>query len=390
MNIEHCAVWKGRARQRLLNRQDNESTRFRKGTEQTMRIRKQLVTFFGAAALSLGIHAADIPVTPGDNALAQAIAAANPGDTLLLENANYRSEGDLPINKTLKLMGSGGNARILLNCGDLVISGPDINVGIEGVSLVDAWGLDLILHYYRHILDRDPDANGQSFWETENNRLRGLAVEPKEAFIVMAVYFFNSAEYLARNTDHATFIGHLYRTFFNREADQGGLNYWLGQIADGMPRDIVMFNFLFSTEFDNFMAGCEGDDPSRAEVLAVVDFYRGILNRTPDSGGLTTWAEQFQTAQCNSAEHVYTKVEDISWSFLNSQEYLTRERSNAEYVTDLYNAFMRRGGDLAGVSYWIDELNSGAQTRYQLWQAFIASAEFSTRLQAMVDQGCKQ
>jgi hypothetical protein len=151
-----------------------------------------------------------------------------------------------------------------------------------------------------------------------------------------------------------------------------------------------MFNFLFSTEFDNFMAGCEGDDPSRAEVLAVVDFYRGILNRTPDSGGLTTWAEQFQTAQCNSAEHVYTKVEDISWSFLNSQEYLTRERSNAEYVTDLYNAFMRRGGDLAGVSYWIDELNSGAQTRYQLWQAFIASAEFSTRLQAMVDQGCKQ
>jgi hypothetical protein len=59
-------------------------------------------------------------------------------------------------------------------------------------------------------------------------------------------------------------------------------------------------------------------------------------------------------------------------------------------VGDLYNAFLRRGGDLGGVRFWIDQLDSGARTRDQERTDFIASPEFTNRVNAIVAQGCMQ
>jgi 2-methylaconitate cis-trans-isomerase PrpF len=57
-------------------------------------------------------------------------------------------------------------------------------------------------------------------------------------------------------------------------------------------------------------------------------------------------------------------------------------------VGDLYNAFLRRGGDSGGVQFWIDQLDSGAQTRDQVRSAFLGSPEFSNRVNNVVQQGC--
>jgi hypothetical protein len=57
-------------------------------------------------------------------------------------------------------------------------------------------------------------------------------------------------------------------------------------------------------------------------------------------------------------------------------------------VGDLYNAFLRRGGDNAGVQFWISQLNTGARTRQNVRQQFIASTEFSARVNAIIAQGC--
>ncbi|MCM2329482.1 MAG: DUF4214 domain-containing protein, partial [Lysobacter sp.] len=82
--------------------------------------------------------------------------------------------------------------------------------------------------------------------------------------------------------------------------------------------------------------------------------------------------------------------ESISGSFLNGAEYAARNRTHSQFVGDLYNAFLRRGGDLTGVQYWIDQVASGARTRDQVRQAFIASSEFSGRVGAIIAQGCLQ
>jgi len=57
-------------------------------------------------------------------------------------------------------------------------------------------------------------------------------------------------------------------------------------------------------------------------------------------------------------------------------------------VGDLYNAFLRRGGDLAGVQFWINQIASGAQTREQVRTQFKNSSEFQARVNAIIAQGC--
>jgi hypothetical protein len=120
----------------------------------------------------------------------------------------------------------------------------------------------------------------------------------------------------------------------------------------------------------------------------VMDFYRGFLARLPDSGGFSYWTAQFRAAQCRGAGDVYAQVQAISASFANGAEYASHQRGNAQYVADLYNAFLRRGGDAAGVAYWIGQLDSGAQSRDDLRQAFISTPEFTARVNAVVAQSC--
>jgi hypothetical protein len=148
---------------------------------------------------------------------------------------------------------------------------------------------------------------------------------------------------------------------------------------------------MFSNEFRSFAQAIFGNTAARAEVDVVMDFYRGLLARTPDPGGFTAWVNNFRTAQCSGSPGaaVNSMVEAISSGFIGSGEYAGRNRSNAQYVGDLYNAFLRRGGDLGGVQFWINDLNTSARTRENVRQNFIASAEFQARVAAVVAQGCQ-
>jgi hypothetical protein len=145
---------------------------------------------------------------------------------------------------------------------------------------------------------------------------------------------------------------------------------------------------MFSNEFTGFSRGIFGNSAARAEVDAVVDLYRGLLSRLPDSAGFNYWVGQFRAAQCAGAAAVYAQVEAMSGAYAGSAEYQARGRSSAQYVGDQYNAFLRRGGDLAGVQFWISQLDSGARTRETVRRDFIATPEFSARVASIVAQGC--
>jgi hypothetical protein len=150
----------------------------------------------------------------------------------------------------------------------------------------------------------------------------------------------------------------------------------------------MLAQLMFSPEFATFTQGIFGNTSVRAEINTVMDFYRGLLARLPDAGGFSNWKGQFQAAQCQGAAAVTGQADAISSAFVNGPEYAGRNRNNAQYVGDLYNAFLRRGGDLAGVQFWINQLDSGQQSREQLRQQFVASPEFQARVQAIIAQGC--
>ncbi|MCP5127397.1 MAG: DUF4214 domain-containing protein [Gammaproteobacteria bacterium] len=111
----------------------------------------------------------------------------------------------------------------------------------------------LITHYYVSILRRDPDAEGLAFWQNLIAERQREGMDVKPVFRQMADFFFNSAEYLGRNTTDFEFVTNLYLTFFQREPDEGGYTFWLEQLASGMTRNAAMAGFLYSVEFTDFM-----------------------------------------------------------------------------------------------------------------------------------------
>jgi hypothetical protein len=145
---------------------------------------------------------------------------------------------------------------------------------------------------------------------------------------------------------------------------------------------------MFSPEFQTFTTGIFGNTAARPEVNVVMDFFRGILNRLPDSAAFNFWVGQLRAAQCQSPGAVYDAVNNMSFSFIFGAEYTNRARTNSQYVTDLYNAFLRRGGDTAGVNFWIDQLNTAAKDRNTERTDFIASPEFAARVNDVVNAGC--
>ncbi len=253
-----------------------------------------------------------------------------------------------------------------------------------------ATNADLVEQYYAAILRRPSDSGGKAYWIGEVDRLCALGADPKQAFFLIANTFFNSPEYLAFNRDDTSFVTDLYITFFGRLPDAGGQTYWLGQLAAGMPRNIVMSSFLFSPEFTATMNGVFPGRTARAETYLALNLYGGLLPAAGGLGGYTYWDGQFRTAQCNAspAAAVQGTIDTVSALFVGSAEYVGRATTNSQYVQDLYYAVLQRGGDLTGVNYWVGQLNSGALTRVQVRQLFLGSPEMAAQSAAIAAQGC--
>jgi hypothetical protein len=111
----------------------------------------------------------------------------------------------------------------------------------------------LITHYYVSILRRDPEPAGLAYWQGLIAEKQAIGEDVKPVFRGMAHFFFNSAEYLERNTTDTEFTTNLYLTFFQREPEAEGLAFWLDQLASGAQRNDVMTFFLYSQEFLDFM-----------------------------------------------------------------------------------------------------------------------------------------
>jgi hypothetical protein len=244
------------------------------------------------------------------------------------------------------------------------------------------------MHYYAAILARLPDPGGKPYWESEAARVQALGADLNEVWYAMAMGFFTSTEYAGFGRSDSQFVDDLYRTFLNREPDAGGRNFWLSQFNAGLTREVVLVAFMFSQEFRNFTASIFGDTSVRREFDAVMDFYRGLLSRLPDGGGFNFWVQRFRTAQCAGAAAVTAEAEAISGEFARGAEYASRSRSNEQYVGDLYNAILRRGGDGPGVQFWINAIQTGALTREQVRQQLVQSAEFQGRVAQIIAAGC--
>ena len=98
--------------------------------------------------------------------------------------------------------------------------------------------------------------------------------------------------------------------------------------------------------------------------------YNASFKRLPDADGLEYWINQFSSG-ANS-------IRVVASSFLGSAEFAERYGSNVtdeKFVNTLYQNVLGRAPDTSGLNYWLGQLNSGAETRYEALLGFAESAE---------------
>jgi hypothetical protein len=247
--------------------------------------------------------------------------------------------------------------------------------------------IDLVTEYYNNILDRPPEPGGAEWWTAEIERIVSLGIDIKEGFIAVGKAFFNSTEYLSKGKTGTDYVLDLYKAFLSRTPSQPEIDFHLGYMAQGVSRNEVLNNFIFSPEFIAYVEGIFGMSTVRPENNLVNDFYRGILSRLPDTVGFNYWLGQMRAAQCaGSAQQIRDLAHQEALGFIQSTEYIAMGRTNGQYVEDLYDAVLRRAAEPNGLAFWLDYLST--HTREQALQGFTDSNEFKTRVQAVIDAGC--
>jgi len=246
----------------------------------------------------------------------------------------------------------------------------------------------LILKYYNDILRRGPEPGGAESWTAEMDRIVSLGIDVKEGFIALGKVFFNSPEYVSMGKSDTAYVLDLYQAFLNRTPTQPEVDSWLAYLTQGVSRNEVLNFFIFSAEFNTYMAGIFGAGAEEPENSLINDFYRGILGRLPDTAGFNYWLVLMRAAQCAGAQQVRDLSHQIASLFVSSAEYVARGRMNSQYVEDLYDAILRRGAAPNEITYWLNILSGGTMTREEVLLFFTNSPEFQIRVQAVIDAGC--
>ena len=98
--------------------------------------------------------------------------------------------------------------------------------------------------------------------------------------------------------------------------------------------------------------------------------YNASFKRLPDPDGLRYWIGNFSSGKDDERA--------VASSFLASAEFTARygaNVSNESYVNTLYVNVLGRNADTSGLNYWLGQLFSGAETRYEVLLGFSESAE---------------
>ena len=235
-----------------------------------------------------------------------------------------------------------------------------------------AGGVDgFVERCYTVTLDRGSDPAGFAAW-------KDMLLNGKSVGVYIAYGFMFSDEYVAKNKDNRAFVKDLYTLFLDREPDEDGYNLWVGLLESGKSREEIFAGFANSTEFYGI---CEsygitaGFYDARYDIFQINDvnlfverMYQTCLGRRGDMDGHILWVSKLLNKELTGVE--------CAKNFIKSDEYVSKNLSNDEYVENLYKAFMGRASDAEGKSLWLNALNTGTMTRDEVFAGFANSKEF--------------
>ena len=145
-------------------------------------------------------------------------------------------------------------------------------------------------------------------------------------------------------------------------------------IYTGMPTDTVL---TIGSTADTFTSVT-----TLTQAAGIITgYYEAILRRPPEPAGLAAWE--------NHAGRMYLLGADVNetWramalSFFASPEYASFNRTDAQYVTDLYGTFFSRTPEPEGLAHWTGLIASGLPRQVVL-TSFMFSPEFTSYMQSL-------
>lgn len=137
------------------------------------------------------------------------------------------------------------------------------------------------------------DARGNHTFSTQGGVLV-LNSTPTQLERVEVVQFNDGISVLADSASEAS-MARLYEVLFDREADLGGLEYWSGALDSGMSISEVASRFIDSQEFDDAYASVTNE-------AFLANLYQGMAGREADAGGLAYWLTQMEDNNMSKAE----------------------------------------------------------------------------------------
>jgi Domain of unknown function (DUF4214) len=117
-------------------------------------------------------------------------------------------------------------------------------------------------------------------------------------------------------------------------------------------------------------------------AAAVARMYQAALGRAPDPVGLSAWVTSMQAG---------ASIVQLANGFIGSAEFQTRfpgaAQSALAFVTQLYANVLHRAPDAGGLGFWVNQLQTGAQTQAQVLAGFSESLENQTASQLLMNKG---
>jgi len=148
---------------------------------------------------------------------------------------------------------------------------------------------EIYIAYY----GRPADPAGATYWETRIAR---------EGLVGVIEEFGKSTEFTERFGDmgNETLINAMYQRLFNRDADEGGLAFYLGKMESGeMSLQTICLNILH---------GAQNNDVGRiAAKVAAADTFTTLLDENPEISYKGIYAAEVGTALIDTVGSVWTQ-----------------------------------------------------------------------------------
>ena len=230
---------------------------------------------------------------------------------------------------------------------------------------------DFVERLYVVALNRASEPEGKAFWceHVGNGDLTGAAC---------ANEFLLSKEFNDRNLSDEDFLKVLYKTFFDRDAedDKDGFNFWMNSLkTEG--RDKVVDGFINSTEWCNICASYvvkSGATRAKATIASknatafATRLYTECLGRDPETEGLNFWSIGLTNLELTGKQAAH--------EFFFSKEFNDFNLDNEGLLTRMYKTFMGREPDTDGMNFWLYNMKNG-MTKEDVFNEFVKSKEFT-------------